>query len=85
MTGRTQQEVWNSLGDYDLRPQLSRLRLPIQVIQGEDDVIPVETSRAVARLMSAELQLLPRCGHVPYVEAFEDFVRLMDGFLGAKS
>jgi proline iminopeptidase len=81
VTGRTQQEVWNSLGDYDLRPQLGRLRLPVQVIQGEDDVIPVETSRAVARLMGAELQLLPRCGHVPYVEAFEDFVRLMNGFL----
>ncbi len=81
VTGRTQQEVWNSLGDYDLRPQLGRLKLPVQVIQGEDDVIPVETSRAVAQLTGAQLKLLPRCGHVPYVEAFEDFVRLMDGFL----
>jgi proline iminopeptidase len=81
VTGRTQQEVWASLGDYDLRPQLGRLKLPVQVIQGEDDVIPLETSRAVARLTSAEFELLPRCGHVPYVEAFEDFVRLMDGFL----
>jgi proline iminopeptidase len=81
VTGRTQQEVWNSLADYDLRPQLGRLELPVQVIQGEDDVIPVETSRTVARLTGAELELLPRCGHVPYVEAFEDFVRLMDGFL----
>jgi proline iminopeptidase len=81
VTGRTQQEVWNSLADYDLRPQLGRLELPVQVIQGEDDVIPVETSRSVARLTGAELELLPRCGHVPYVEAFEDFVRLMDGFL----
>lgn len=81
VTGRTQQEVWNSLADYDLRPELGRLELPIQVIQGEDDVIPVETSREVARLTKAELHLLPRCGHVPYVEAFEDFVRLMDGFL----
>jgi proline iminopeptidase len=81
VTGRTQQEVWNSLGDYDLRPQLGRLKLPVQVIQGEDDVIPVETSRAVAQLTGAQLELLPRCGHVPYVEAFKDFVRLMDGFL----
>ena len=24
---------------------------------------------------------LPNCGHVPYVEALEEFVRLMDGFL----
>jgi proline iminopeptidase len=81
VTGRTQQEVWNSLADYDLRPQLGRLELPVQMIQGEDDVIPVETSRTVAELTGAELELLPRCGHVPYVEALEDFVRLMDGFL----
>jgi proline iminopeptidase len=81
VTGRTQQEVWNSLDDYDLRPQLARLRLPVQVIQGEDDVIPVESSRTLARLTGAELHLLPRCGHVPYVEAFEDFVRLLNGFL----
>ena len=26
VTGRTQQEVWSSLGDYDLRPQLAGLR-----------------------------------------------------------
>jgi hypothetical protein len=25
--------------------------------------------------------VLPRCGHVPYVEALEDFVRILDGFL----
>jgi proline iminopeptidase len=81
VTGRTQQEVWATLDDYDLRPQLGQLKLPVQIIQGEDDVIPVETSRIVARLTGAQLQLLPRCGHVPYVEAFEDFVRGMDGFL----
>jgi proline iminopeptidase len=81
VTGRTQQEVWNSLGDYDLRPQLGRLKLPVQLIQGEDDIIPVETTREVARLTGAELQVLPRCGHVPYVEALDEFVALMDKFL----
>jgi proline iminopeptidase len=81
VTGRTQQEVWSSLGDYDLRPQLAALRLPAILLQGDSDVIPVETSRTVAQLLQAEFHLLPRCGHVPYVEAFEEFVRLLDGFL----
>jgi proline iminopeptidase len=83
VTGRTQQEVWNSLGDYDLRPALGQLRLPVMVLQGENDVIPTEASRTVARLTGADLHLLPRCGHVPYVEAFDDFARLMNGFLPA--
>ena len=81
VTGRTQQEVWDSLGDYDLRPALSRLSVPALVLQGEDDVIPQDNARAMAELLGADLRLLPRCGHVPYVEAFPEFVRLLDEFL----
>jgi proline iminopeptidase len=81
VTGRTQQEVWSSLGDYDLRPTLAGLEIPAIVLQGEDDPIPREATRTVARLLTAELHLLPRCGHVPYIEAHEEFVRLLDEFL----
>ena len=81
VTGRTQQEVWESLGDYDLRPALSQLVAPTLVLQGRDDVIPENSARTTARLLKADLHLLPNCGHVPYVEAFDDFVRLLDGFL----
>src|SRR6185312_3303812 len=80
VTGRTQQEVWSSLGDYDLRPQLTRLRTPAILLQGEADAIPLDASRTVAQLLQAELAVLPRCGHVPYVEAHQEFVRLLDGF-----
>jgi proline iminopeptidase len=83
VTGRTQQEVWASLGEYDLRPDLTRLSIPSLVLQGEDDVIPVEASRTVARLLGADFHLLPHCGHVPYVEALPEFVALLDGFLPA--
>ena len=82
VTGRTQQEVWSSLGDYDLRPAISRLSIPAIVLQGDSDPIPPEVSRSLSQLLHADFHLLPRCGHVPYVEAFEEFVRLMDGFLG---
>jgi proline iminopeptidase len=81
VTGRTQQEVWASLGDYDLRPAISRLALPALVLHGEDDPIPLDTAETVAGLLRAEFHPLPRSGHVPYVEAFDEFVRLMDGFL----
>jgi proline iminopeptidase len=84
VTGRTQQEVWSSLGDYDLRPRLPSLRgIPSLVLHGENDVIPVEASRAAAELLGAELHTIPHCGHVPYVEAYDEFVRVVGGFLGA--
>jgi proline iminopeptidase len=82
VTGRTQQEVWASLGDYDLRPALPRLRgIPAIVLHGEDDPIPIDTARVTADLIGARLHPLPHCGHVPYVEAADQFVRLLDGFL----
>jgi proline iminopeptidase len=81
VTGRTQQEVWSSLGDYDLRPALAGLRIPALVLQGKEDVIPLESSRTVAQLLHAPFEVLPRSGHVPYIEAFQEFVRLLDSFL----
>jgi len=82
VTGRTQQEVWQSLGDFDLRPRLPELRgIPALVIHGEEDPIPIEAARTAAGLIGAEFHALPRCGHVPYVEAFEAFRTLVSGFL----
>lgn len=82
VTGRTQSEVWDSLGeDYDLRPQLRTLHIPAIVLHGEDDPIPVESARRTAEALGAEFVVLPRAGHVPYVEAHAEFVAALDAFL----
>jgi proline iminopeptidase len=81
VTGRTQQEVWDSLGDYDLRNRLPGLRIPAVVLHGDDDPIPASSARATAGLLDAAFHLLPACGHVPYVEAADEFVRILDAFL----
>ena len=82
VTGRTQQAVWDSLGDdFDLRPQLRELDLPAIVLHGDDDPIPVATARDTADALDAEFVLLPDCGHVPYVEAAAEFTAALDRFL----
>jgi len=81
VTGRTQQEVWDSLGDYDLRDRLPGLRIPAVVLHGDDDPIPAESAHLTARLLGAAFHLLPACGHVPYVEAADEFARILDAFL----
>lgn len=81
VTGRTQQEVWESLGDYDLRPALTGLRVPAIVLHGDDDPIPADSARAIADAIGAPFHLLADCGHVPYVEALDAFRRLLDAFL----
>lgn len=68
VTGRVQQSIWRSLGDYDLRAELATLRLPSLVVHGRQDPIPLASSEAVARALGSELVVLESCGHVPYVE-----------------
>jgi pimeloyl-ACP methyl ester carboxylesterase len=81
VVGRTQQEVWASLGDYDLRPGLAALDLPALVLHGREDVIPVEAAEEAARLLRAEWHELSPCGHCPHVEQPEAFARAVGGFL----
>jgi proline iminopeptidase len=82
VVGRTQQEVWQSLGNYDLRPRLPELAgTPALVLHGEADPIPIDAARTAAQLLGAEFHSVPRCGHVPYVEAFETFRTVVGGFL----
>jgi proline iminopeptidase len=82
VTGRVQQSIWSSLGDYDLLPGLRSLRVPALVMHGRQDPIPLASSEAVARALGAPCVVLEDCGHVPYVEqpgplfaALEQFLR----------
>jgi proline iminopeptidase len=82
ITGRTQQEVWASLGDYDLRSRLpSLVGIPAIVLHGDADPIPIEAARTTAQLIGAEFHFLRHCGHVPYVEALDEFSQLLNAFL----
>jgi proline iminopeptidase len=85
VTARTQQAVWESLGDYDLRDRL-RSVLPkgkaprAVVVHGVYDPMPIESARETAGLLDTGVIELAT-GHAPHVEATEDFVRALDGFL----
>lgn len=82
ITERTRVEVWHSLGAFDLRPALRSLRLPALILHGDDDPIPWESARETAACLKATFHLVRNCGHVPYVEAFEEFVEVVGRFLG---
>lgn len=81
VTGRTQQSIWESLGDYNLIPALRDVRIPALVIHGREDPIPLDSSRAVADALGAELCILDDCGHVPYVEQSGALFQVIRNFL----
>jgi proline iminopeptidase len=68
VTGKVQQSIWDSLGEFDLREDLRAVRLPVLVVHGRNDPIPLESAEAVASALDGRLVVLDDCGHVPYVE-----------------
>jgi proline iminopeptidase len=85
ITARTQQAVWQSLGNYDLRDRLRSTfpkgRAPrAVVVHGVYDPLPIAAARETAALLDTGVIELAT-GHAPHVEATEDFVRALAGFL----
>ena len=80
--GKVQQSVWESLGAFDLREALRAVRLPVLVVHGRNDPIPLASAEAVADALDARLVVLDHCGHVPYVEQPQALFDAMQRFLG---
>jgi proline iminopeptidase len=70
VTGRVQQSVWESLGQYNLLApgQLDSIVVPTLIVHGRQDPIPLASSEAAANAMGAQLVVIENAGHVPYVE-----------------
>jgi pimeloyl-ACP methyl ester carboxylesterase len=82
VTGKVQQSVWQSLGDFDLTAALRAVKVPTLVIHGKDDPIPLASAEAAADALGAEFVVLEDCGHVPYVERPETLFASIERFLG---
>ena len=85
VTERTRRAVWESLGNYDLRNRI-RETFPngtaprSLLLHGIYDPMPLESARETAALLHTGVIELAT-GHAPHVEATEEFVRALDGFL----
>lgn len=84
VTGRVQQSVWGSLGDFNLLAPglLDSVHVPAVVIHGRQDPIPLESAAAAARTLGAELIPIDHSGHVPYVEQPGALFSAIRSFLG---
>ena len=79
-----QQQVWESLGDFDLTGPAAAVRVPaVLVTHGRQDPIPLASSEALARALGGRRVGLDACGHVPYVEQPGALFAALDEFLAA--
>jgi proline iminopeptidase len=66
--------LWQTI---DLRPLLPRIECPVLVVAGKEDLIcgPAQASQIAAGVPTAELVIVPECGHNPEIEAPEELRR----------
>jgi proline iminopeptidase len=81
VTGKVQQSVWESLGQYDLVPRLTNLKMPALLVHGRSDPIPADSTQSAARAMGARCVVLEASGHVPYVEQPDALFAAIEQFL----
>ena len=83
VTGRVQQSVWESLGDYDLPVDATfrSIDVPTLIVHGRQDPIPVASSDECASALHAKLVVIDQCGHVPYVEQPDTLFGAIEDFL----
>jgi 3-oxoadipate enol-lactonase len=84
---RTDPEVFraacDALAGLDLRADLSRIKVPVLVLVGEQDEAtpPAMSKELAAGLPDAELRIIPGCAHVPQLQAPELFLDAIADFL----
>jgi 3-oxoadipate enol-lactonase len=73
------------LAELDLRPELSKVKMPVLVLVGEhDEATPPPMSHELAALLpNARLKVLAGCAHVPQLQAPEVFLDAIGDFLPA--
>lgn len=81
VTGRVQQSIWDSLGDFDIVSQASVIRCPVLVLHGDRDPIPLQSSEDLARALGVEVVVIEGSGHVPYVERPDALFAPIERFL----
>ena len=71
-----------SLGDWDFRPLLQRLTMPVLVMEGARTNVPLDATRSwVTALPNGRLLLIDDAGHEFFLDQPERFARSADRFL----
>jgi len=77
--------VFDSMGDWDFRPLLARIKAPALVVEGEKTNVPLDATRVwSASLPNARLLLIPNSGHLHFIEQPAPFFKAADRFLRGK-
>ena len=71
------------LDDYDITEDLAAITVPVLIVHGDYDTIPLESAEIIHhRIRGSKLVVVKDCGHFPFIEAPEIFLREVSSFMG---
>jgi proline iminopeptidase len=77
--------VFKPLGDFDLRPMVSKLKVPVLVIEGEKTNVPLDGTEEWAKTpQDARMLLIPDAGHGAFVDEPQAVVYAIRVFLNGE-
>jgi len=81
-TNELLQNLAQDLTEYDFHEELTKISIPTLLIYGDyDPLTEIAGARLKQSIPNAERQLLNNCGHFPFIEKPEAFVRTVTDFL----
>jgi proline iminopeptidase len=77
--------IMGSYGDWDLRPQLRTVQVPLLVVHGEQETIPMDLVQEwVTSMPNATLFRVPRAAHYTFAERPELVWPVVEAFLAGR-
>jgi proline iminopeptidase len=73
--------TWESLKGYDFRDDLRKFAMPVLVIHGEDDIIPLKYAYEIHALIPRSRLVVTKKGHQPYIEDPATYFQAITDFL----
>lgn len=74
--------MWKDLSVFDIYPQLHTIKTATLILHGDSDSLPLEIAQKLHQhIPGSRLVVIKNCGHFPYIEAPEEFVRNIRDFI----
>ncbi len=84
VNGRKIGEIFGStyLNKYDLTPKLKKLKIPVLVLHGEEDIVPLQTAINTHKAIpGSQMITIQQCDHFPYIEKPAEFFAAVNDFI----
>lgn len=68
--------------NFDCKPELRKFKKPVLILQGTEDIIPVDIAQKTHEILpNSELVLMEECAHYGWLEAREIYFKAIRSFL----